>query len=777
MLIHTATARGPPGGKRPFLGPILLIMAGLIIGYMQIRFMFELFLISEAFPAIGLLFPILMFLIGVSALLWPHLSTHLGIFGVFFSLLSAVGGLGGLLVGLLLGIVGANLLIAWQPSESGCDREAQVTDTAKRRTRAVTKFSWQEGTITGTKDTSTTTIPRSAGPRTATSESKESSQQFAWQADPFAHQTTSNTGDVAANEKVEREPTTESDKDEKDARQLNSGRERGKLQNSGFLASSKDSDVEKSNYTEPTERVDEASSPYYADTDNTREVTSTGSSVDTHLEDALERVAHGAIVSFPSILFAKGISVIFTAILTNGFSASSYGLFVLAKKLSTFLENIVKGFFPGLKRFVPTASPMEREVFVTFVSLFMVGVGSVFGAGLFIAAPLITQTFGRSYQFQIFVHIFAVGIPLSLFVQTINHVLQSLEEVEVHNLLFRFCLPMVNLAMVAIGTFIFSDIVVVALGWVIITLFVSLILAGRLVWRGEFTPRIRGDAANRLRRIYLQFSIPMLVKAALEAIQGVSLYLLILFFLSDVAASVLTVGALIGGLISLPLNLNNQYMAPVVADLHENNHRKALARLYQVTSRLILVGVTGLVIPFIVYREAVMQIFGPTFVKYASLLPIFIFGHFVTAAAGSVGIIVAMTDHQRALRNLEMVQTLLIMMTIIPLVVLFGLLGVVASYFLKIIINNGLEVIALYHLEGYQPFTRRHAIPLLAALPLLLIALVAKLVLSGAAPIVGTLIGLAAYGTTLYMLGFTRTERRLARSLLVRYRKRFQISE
>lgn len=54
--------------------------------------------------------------------------------------------------------------------------------------------------------------------------------------------------------------------------------------------------------------------------------------VEARLADALERVAHGAVVSVPSVLLKQGLALAFTATLTNGFSAAAYGVFVVARR-------------------------------------------------------------------------------------------------------------------------------------------------------------------------------------------------------------------------------------------------------------------------------------------------------------------------------------------------------------------------------------------------------------------------------------------------------------
>lgn len=159
--------------ERPFLGGVLLIVAGLIVGYVPIQFTLELILVGGAYTAIGLLFAVLMFLTGVFALLRPDLSTILGIAGVAFSILSVVGALGGLLVGLLIGIVASNLLISWQPPESAGEPRAAATTVSK--TPDTEGGGWQ-GKIGGA-GLNAPTASSSVAPTT----SEGSGKSFAWQ--------------------------------------------------------------------------------------------------------------------------------------------------------------------------------------------------------------------------------------------------------------------------------------------------------------------------------------------------------------------------------------------------------------------------------------------------------------------------------------------------------------------------------------------------------------------------------------------------------------------
>jgi O-antigen/teichoic acid export membrane protein len=497
--------------------------------------------------------------------------------------------------------------------------------------------------------------------------------------------------------------------------------------------------------------------------------------VEVRLEDALERVAHGATVSVPAILLQRGLTLAFTAVLTNGFSAGAYGVFALARRLQRYLLRVTLGFRSGLSRFLPNAdSDAERDALATFAGVLLLGVATAFGLALFAAAPLVTRVADEGAQFRLLLRIFAVGLPAGVWLFTVTEVLRGIEAVGPLNLTLRVCFPTAQLAVGAVVAFVFRDLALAAAG----VLFVmGLSGVGAAVWlvrERDFRPRLRGGDAARLRRKYLSFTLPLFVGGFATTTQRLGFYPLIAVFLSSVAGGVFAVGVLVGTLVRLPLMGINQFIPPVAAALHEEGHRDALRRLYHVTSRLVLVGVTALAIPVVVYRETVLGLFGPTFVEYAPLLPGFVVAQYAACAAGSVGILLTMTDHQRALLVVNVAITAFLAVTAIPLTTAFGLPGLVGSYVLMLAINNGFEVAVLYYLEGLQPFTRLHAKPFAAGIPMALVAFVVRFALPDVvALVVGSALGLVAYATAFELLGFTPVERRLGATLVERYRDAF----
>ncbi|MFB6205878.1 MAG: lipopolysaccharide biosynthesis protein [Haloglomus sp.] len=502
------------------------------------------------------------------------------------------------------------------------------------------------------------------------------------------------------------------------------------------------------------------------------DVESAEDAVDARLADALERVAHGAVVSVPGIVAEQALRVVFTAVLTNGFSAAGYGVFVLARRLQEFLLAVTAGARTGLSRFLPNADTgVERDLVATFGTLLTVAVAAAFGAGLYLIAPGLATLGGRGARFVLFLRTFALGLPASALLVAATELLRGLEEVTALNLSLRLGFPLLQLGVAVVG--------VLAAG--LFSVGVGVLLAAGLVgvavvaWLGRergLRPRVRGPDASTLRRRYLRYTAPTMGGTVATSIQHFGFYVLLALFLDNVAGAVFAVGALVGLAVRLPLMGINQFMPPVAAALHGDDAREALSRLYGATSRLVLVGVTALAVPVIVFRTSVMQLFGPTFVRHADLLPAFVLAQWVACVAGSVGILLLMTDHQRASFVVNAVLTGVLTLVAVPATLRFGLPGLAAVYLLMLSANNLAEVGALYRLEGLQPLTRSHAKPLLAAVPLAGIALAARVTLpdsSGA--VAGTTVGLAAYAGVLWWLGFAPAERRLVGTLAARYRE------
>lgn len=100
-------------GRRPYLGGSLLIVGGVLTGYVPVQFLVDLVAIGGLSTAVGVVFAALFFLTGVVVILRPSTAPLLGVVGLVLSVLSVPSVLGVLLVGPLFAFLGGCVCILW----------------------------------------------------------------------------------------------------------------------------------------------------------------------------------------------------------------------------------------------------------------------------------------------------------------------------------------------------------------------------------------------------------------------------------------------------------------------------------------------------------------------------------------------------------------------------------------------------------------------------------------------------------------------------------------
>lgn len=98
---------------RPFWGAVLMMVAGMLVlggpvGVLSFA------LLPGSMIWAGVLVGALLFLMGVLQLLVPSYALMTGAIGIVLSIISLLVALGGIVIGMLLGILGGSLSVAWR---------------------------------------------------------------------------------------------------------------------------------------------------------------------------------------------------------------------------------------------------------------------------------------------------------------------------------------------------------------------------------------------------------------------------------------------------------------------------------------------------------------------------------------------------------------------------------------------------------------------------------------------------------------------------------------
>ena len=110
--------------RGPVAGPVVIVLAGVVIAAIPVELAGVLGIFgADAAPTVGFGIGLGLAATGVAAHLRPAFTTELGVVAIALSLLSVFGAFAGLGLGLLLGVIGGSLCVAWRPT-SGTDDEA-----------------------------------------------------------------------------------------------------------------------------------------------------------------------------------------------------------------------------------------------------------------------------------------------------------------------------------------------------------------------------------------------------------------------------------------------------------------------------------------------------------------------------------------------------------------------------------------------------------------------------------------------------------------------------
>src|SRR5579859_1377822 len=101
--------------SRPFTGSLWMMVAGILVLWGPIS-LFRLAVVPGSTIWAGLLLGGLLFLMGLLPLFVPSYALMAGAIGVVLSLVSLPVGGGGFLIGMILGLIGGALSVAWKPT-------------------------------------------------------------------------------------------------------------------------------------------------------------------------------------------------------------------------------------------------------------------------------------------------------------------------------------------------------------------------------------------------------------------------------------------------------------------------------------------------------------------------------------------------------------------------------------------------------------------------------------------------------------------------------------
>lgn len=189
-------------------------------------------------------------------------------------------------------------------------------------------------------------------------------------------------------------------------------------------------------------------------------------------------------------------------------------------------------------------------------------------------------------------------------------------------------------------------------------------------------------------RVWLQSAIPMLLVTGVNSINGQIPILVIGALNGTETAGIFSVTKRLADLTMIPTISLSAVLTPTLADLWAKRDKSGLER----TTIRCAQGITLVTLPiastFIFFGKPFLQLFGTPFTVGTTTLTILCIGHLINVAAGSNGLLLVMTGHEREVAFITISCALLNLASCFALVPRWGLAGGAVAVTLSLTLWN-----------------------------------------------------------------------------------------
>jgi len=423
------------------------------------------------------------------------------------------------------------------------------------------------------------------------------------------------------------------------------------------------------------------------------------SSQNSHIVDLLRGASiAGVLKSFAAIL-AFGLSVVLGRVL----GAEAAGVYFLALTTATIAATIGRvGLDSAVIRLVAGHASANKWADVSRVYRTAIAIGLIcsclVATILYFAADFLADAVFSDATLAGPIRVMAVTvIPLSLSV-LISRALLGLSRIRDSVLVFSILPYGVALG----GTWL------LAYEWGVNGAIVAYVIAvtaalfyGWIAWRRALAGRSSGHQSQQVAsptKELLKSGAPLLIGAILQLVMAMSGTLMLGVWADNTDVSLFAVAWRTAVLITFVLLAVNTIAQPKFAELYARGDMESLAATASKATLLMTACAAPVFLVFLAAPEFVMSAFGSGFSSGAATLQVLSIGQFVNVIAGSVGVLLVMSGHEREYRNVQIIAACVVLVLNVILIPSHGAIGAAIAAASALIVQN--------FLFGYYVWTK-----------------------------------------------------------------------
>ena len=413
------------------------------------------------------------------------------------------------------------------------------------------------------------------------------------------------------------------------------------------------------------------------------------SSENSHIVDLVRGTSVAGILKALAAVLSFGQNILLARVL----GASASGTYFLAITTGTIAATIGRvGLDSAVLRFVATHASHNNWHDVRRVNSASLSIGFICCCVVAVvvytlAGPLATRAFSDPLLATPLRIVAAAVVPLSLGV-LVSQALLGLSHVR--DALLVFSILPTGVALAAIWPLAERWGVDGAVAAYFIAVTIALIY-GILAWR-RISAQYPTTATDRDARSpsadLLRSGVPLLIGALLQLVMQMSGTLMLGVWADNTEVSLFSVAYRTALLITFVLTAVNTTAQAKFAALFAKRELDALAIMANKATLLMTISAAPVLAVFLIVPNFVMRVFGGDFIAGASTLQILSVGQFVNVAAGSVGVLLVMSGHEREYRNVQIVAACVVLVLNAILIPMYAAVGAAIACAAALVVQN-----------------------------------------------------------------------------------------
>ena len=491
----------------------------------------------------------------------------------------------------------------------------------------------------------------------------------------------------------------------------------------------------------------------------------------------LKSIAKNAGISAFGIIFMNLMAFVNNAVITRTLGADSYGLFVLATNVFTFIAIFPQlGFNSTIIRFVSYFTGKGEDAKAKGTVLF--GVKMILIASMVVLpvsillCPYISELFFDRPELTPLLKILLLSLPFSVLAMVFHSSLNGLKLIKYQVIAANILNPFIFFLFIVIAFW--AGFRLTGLIWIMFLMGVISAALSFYFLNKKYFKHKKKLQPEADKRDLLHFAFPIYLNQFLNSAIKYAPIFIMGYFLSNRDIGIFNVGFRIAMLVSVSLGAFRLIFSPAISALFAKNNIKLIDQLYKTITKWIFTIALITFCIIILFAEPVLNIFGSEFTKGINVLLLLIFGELINAGVGLVGNIIIMSGRPKVALFNAAINFLMIITLCYFLIPEYGIIGAALSYAITVAFINLIRLFELYYYEKMHPFKLSYFKPLTAGIISFVVVFYVKSIIninSYIEMMLGIIILLSIFSLTLWALKFDADDKYIFDKILKKLRR------